>query len=64
LLQRAFEALKADVPKALATGDEKHVTGLMVDRRNHLVGADPVAGLLIRAVSRGTETKNYDENRF
>lgn len=64
LLQRAYDELKIDLPHAVATGDEKHVTGLMVDRLNHLVGADPVASLLIRAVSRGAETKNYDATRF
>lgn len=36
----------------------------MVDRLNHLVGDDPLASLLVRAVSRGTETKNYDATRF
>jgi hypothetical protein len=36
----------------------------MVERLNHLVGDDPMASLLVRAVSRGTETKNYDASRI
>lgn len=64
LLQMAYDGLKTDRPNAVATGDEKHVSGLMVDRLNYLVGEDAVASLLIRAVSRGTEAKNYDGTRF
>lgn len=64
LLQRAYEGIKADYLVAVTSGDEKHLNSLMVDRLNHLVGDDPMAGLLVRAVSRGTETKNYDASRF
>ena len=64
LLQQAYEELKRDHPLAMATGEEKHVTGLRVDRLNHLVGADSAAGLLIRAVARGAAAKNYDASRF
>lgn len=64
LLQRAYDELKIEWPNAIATGEEKHVTGLMVDRLNHLVGDDAVASVLIRSVSRGSETKNYDGKRF
>ncbi|MER9558206.1 hypothetical protein [Mesorhizobium sp. M0323] len=64
LIQLAYEGIKADYPGAVFAGDEKHLNSLMVDRLNHLVGDDPVASLLVRAVSRGTETKNYDASRF
>lgn len=64
LLQQAYDGIKADYPSALSSGDEKHLNSLMVDRLNHLVGDDPMASLLVRAVSRGTETKNYDASRF
>jgi hypothetical protein len=64
LLQQAYEGIKADYPGAVSGGGEKHLNSLMVTRLNHLVGDDPVAGLLVRAVSLGTETKNYDASRF
>lgn len=64
LLQQAYEGIKRSYPSAVASGDEKHLNSLMVDRLNHLVGNDPVANLLVRAVSLGTETKNYDASRF
>jgi hypothetical protein len=64
LLQQAYEGIKTDYPGAISSGDEKHLNSLMVDRLNHLVGDDPMAGLLVRAVSRGAETKNYDASRF
>lgn len=64
LLQQAYTGIKADYPTAVAGGDEKHLNSLMVDRLNHLVGDDPLASMVVRAVSRGTETKNYDATRF
>ncbi|HEY8213986.1 MAG TPA: hypothetical protein VIG36_07645 [Methylocystis sp.] len=64
LLQHAYEGIKSDYPCAVSAGDEKHLNSLMVDRLNHLVGDDPLASLVVRAVSRGTETKNYDASRF
>lgn len=64
LLQQAYEGIKVDYPGAVSSGDEQHINSLMVDRLNHLVGDDPLASLLVRAVSRGTETKNYDASRF
>ncbi|WP_421915775.1 hypothetical protein [Mesorhizobium sp.] len=64
LLQQAYTGIKTDYPAAVSSGDEKHLNSLMVDRLNHLVGDDPLASLLVRAVSRGTETKNYDATRF
>jgi hypothetical protein len=64
LLQHAYDGIKADYPGSVSSGDEKHLNSLMVDRLNHLVGDDPIASLLVRVVSRGTETKNYDASRF
>jgi hypothetical protein len=64
LLHRAYVGIASDYPDEIATSDEKHLNGLMVSRLNHLVSDDPLAGLLVRAVSRGTETKNFDATRF
>lgn len=64
LLQQAYEDVKADYPVTVSSGDEMHLNSLMVDRMNNFLGEDPLASLLIRAVSRGTETKNYDASRF
>ncbi|MEF3698226.1 hypothetical protein [Desulfolutivibrio sp.] len=60
LLQRAYEGIKADHPEAVSGGEEKDINALMVHRLNHLVGDDPLASLMVRAVSRGTETMNFN----
>ena len=64
LLQNAYTGIKADYHAAVSSGEEKHLNSLMVDRLNHLVGENSLASLLVRSVSRGTETKNYDATRF
>lgn len=64
LLQQAYEEIKTDYPNSIASGEEKDINELMVSRLNHLVGDDPLASSLIRAVSRGTETTNFDASRI
>lgn len=64
LLHQAYIGIKADYPTTVAAADEKQLNSLMVDRLNNLVREDPMAGLLVRAVSRGAETKNYDATRL
>ena len=64
LLELAHTGIKADYATIVSAGDEADINALMVERLNHLVGSDPLANLLIRAVSRGTETKNYSGERL
>ncbi len=64
LLQQAYEGIKTDYPDSVTSGEEKDINEFMVSRLNHLVGDDPLASSLIRAVSRGTETTNFDASRI
>jgi len=60
LLQKAYEGVKADYPPTVSGGDEKDINTLMVERLDHLIRDDPVAGLMIRGVSRGSEMINFN----
>lgn len=60
LLQRAYEGIRNDRAETVSSASEADINGLMVARLNHLVGEDPLAGQMVRAVSRGTETINYN----
>lgn len=64
LLQRAYEGIRKEHPETVACADEKNINCLMVARLNHLVGEDPLAGQMVRAVSRGSETINFNASRI
>lgn len=57
---QAFDALRATASVTLLSGNEAEVTGLLISRLNAMIDEDPVLGLLVASVTRGSESVNFN----
>lgn len=60
VLAQAWSQLLLSHRAVLMSGAEAEVTALMATRLNALLDADPVWALLVRSITRGTETMSFD----
>lgn len=59
-LAQAWSQLLLSHRAVLVSGTEAEVTALMATRLNMLLDADPVWALLVRSITRGTETLSFN----
>ncbi|NJN00119.1 MAG: hypothetical protein HC793_00035 [Aquincola sp.] len=60
----AWAHVKATHPGHLETGNEAAISALLVSRLNETLGTDPLLGMLVACVDRGSENISFDGKKL